>query len=161
MLKFPPENFYIRILETVLEETAPDVVIIKITEIMRRELVKLSIDTPISGIAKILWDQNVGSVLIYDGKEDNIIGFIDDRAIFKLIADNRNPLEVKSKTILKKLECVPKNLTVKEMWEKYGNTIHKRFGVVDENGKVIGILRKKTLASFHMQLLKEELGIEL
>ncbi|OLS14018.1 MAG: hypothetical protein RBG13Loki_2333 [Promethearchaeota archaeon CR_4] len=135
--------------------------VIKITEIMRRELVKLSIDTPISVIAKTLWDKNVGSVLIYDGKEDNIVGFIDDRAIFKLIAENRNPLEVKSSTIFKKLECVPKSLTVKEMWEKYGNSNHKRFGIVDENSKVIGILRKKTLATIHMQLLKEELGIEL
>ncbi len=128
---------------------------------MRRELIKLSIDSPISVVAKTLWDNNVGSVLIYEGKEDNVVGFIDDRAIFKLIAENKNPLEVKSRTILKTLERVPKNLSVKEMWEKYGNTIHKRFGIVDENGKVIGILRKKTLAAFHMQLLKEELGIEL
>ncbi len=134
---------------------------LKITEIMRRELIRLSIDAPISEIAKTLWDNNVGSVVIYDGKEDNIVGFIDDRAIFKLIAENKNPLEIKSRTIVKKLECVPKNLTVKEMWEKYGATVHKRFGIVDENGKVIGILRKKTLAAFHMQLLKEELGIEL
>ncbi len=128
---------------------------------MRRELIRLSIDSPISHIAKTLWDSNVGSVVIYEGKEDNIVGFIDDRAIFKLIAENQNPLEVKSRSIVKKLECVPKNLTVKEMWERYGNTVHKRFGIVDENGKVIGILRKKTLAAFHMQLLKEELGIEL
>ncbi len=128
---------------------------------MRRELIRLSIDSPISLIAKTLWDSNVGSVVIYEGKEDNIVGFIDDRAIFKLIAENKNPLEVKSRTIVKKLELIPKNLTVKETWEKYGNTVHKRFGVVDENGKVIGILRKKTLAAFHMQLLKEELGIEL
>ncbi len=128
---------------------------------MRRELIRLSIDSPISAIAKTLWDNNVGSVVIFDGKEDNIVGFIDDRAIFKLIAENKNPLETKSRSIVKKLELIPKNLTVKETWEKYGNTVHKRFGVVDENGKVIGILRKKTLAAFHMQLLKEELGIEL
>ncbi len=138
-----------------------DYLIVKITEIMRRELIKASIDAPISEIAKILWDSNVGSVVIYEGKEDNVVGFIDDRAIFKLIAENKNPLEIKSRTIVKKLECIPKNMTVKETWEKYGNTVHKRFGVVDENGKVIGILRKKTLAAFHMQLLKEELGIEL
>ncbi len=134
---------------------------VKITEIMRRELIKLPIESPIAAIAKVLWDNNIGSVVIYEGKEDNIIGFIDDRAIFKLIADSKNPLEVQARTIIKKLEMVPKNLTVKECWEKYGNTVHKRFGIVDENGKVIGILRKKTLAAFHMQLLKEELGIEL
>jgi Mg2+/Co2+ transporter CorB len=126
---------------------------------MRKEIVKLPVDTPINEIAKTLWDNNIGSVLIYEDDPDNVLGFVDDRVIFKLIAENRNPLEVDTRTIIKKLETHSNHLTIQELWDAVQDSISKVLGIVDDDGKVVGIIRKKTLAKLRFQLLKEELGI--
>jgi Mg2+/Co2+ transporter CorB len=126
---------------------------------MRKEIVKLPVDTPINEIAKTLWDNNIGSVLIFEDDPDNVLGFVDDRAIFKLIAENRNPLEVETRSIIKKLETHSNHLTIQELWDAVQDSISKVLGIVDDDGKVVGIIRKKTLAKLRFQLLKEELGI--
>lgn len=132
----------------------------RITDYMRAEVLKVSVDTPINEIAKLLWDNNIGSVLIYEDEPDNVLGFVDDRAIFKLIAENRNPLEVDTRSIIKMLETHSKHLTIQELWDRVHDSISKVLGIVDDDGKVIGVIRKKTLAKLRFQLLKEELGIE-
>ncbi|HMF32952.1 MAG TPA: CBS domain-containing protein [Candidatus Lokiarchaeia archaeon] len=131
----------------------------KVREYMRTEIVRVPVDTPINEIAKLLWDNNIGSVLVFEDNEDNVLGFVDDRAIFKLIAENRNPLEVDTRSIIKKLETHSVHLTVQELWDQVQDSISKVLGIEDDDGKVVGIMRKKTLAKLRFQVLKEELGI--
>ncbi len=131
---------------------------VKTLELARTELITADIESPINVLAKMMWDNNVASILLTE--KDKIIGFIDDRSLFQLVANNINPLEKKPREILKTLETIPAIWDVDEAWEFMKTTIGKRFGVVDKNGKVLGILRKKTLAKMRLRLLKEELGIE-
>lgn len=132
----------------------------KIIKIARTgtDLVTAPIDTPINVLAKTMWDNNIGSILLTE--DDKIVGFIDDRSLFQLVANNINPLEKQPREILKTLETIPEDWDVHRVGEFLKTTIGKRFGVVNTEGEVIGIVRRKTVNKIRLQLLKEELGIE-
>ncbi|GAB4321123.1 MAG: hypothetical protein Kow0069_25340 [Promethearchaeota archaeon] len=130
----------------------------KVLELARRKLITADISTPINELAKMMWDNIVGSILITEG--GRIVGFIDDRSLFQLIANNINPLEKNAREILKTLETIPADWDVSQAWEFMKTTIGKRFGVVNDKGEVVGILQRKNVAKMRLRLLKEELGIE-
>ncbi|MHA1730493.1 MAG: CBS domain-containing protein [Promethearchaeota archaeon] len=130
----------------------------RVIELARTKLVTADIETPINVLAKMMWDNNIGSILLTEN--DKIVGFIDDRSLFQLVSNNINPLEKKPREILKSLETIKADWDIEEAWDFMKTTIGKRFGVVDDNGKVLGILNKKTLGKIRLRLLKEELGIE-
>ena len=57
----------------------------KVHEIMKRDVVHVSSDTPIEEAAMILSDRDIGSLPVVDGSE--LVGIISDRDIFRALVD--------------------------------------------------------------------------
>ncbi|MHA1898636.1 MAG: CBS domain-containing protein [Promethearchaeota archaeon] len=129
----------------------------KIIELARKRLIDADINSNFRDIARIMLNNNVGSVIIRENGK--IIGFIDDKSILNLIKDGINPIEEKIKDYIKKFPEIEYNLDVVEAWEKIKNRQEERWGLVKE-GSVIGIVRKRTISDFYTRILKEELHIE-
>lgn len=129
----------------------------KIIELARTNLIKADITATFQDIAVLMIENNVGSVVIVDGE---ITGFIDDKTILRILSKNKNPLDLPINKVLTKFPKINQNDKVLDTWEKIKENEIERYGVTDDNGKIIGIVRKRTINDFRVTLLKKQLNIE-
>ncbi|NMC07837.1 MAG: CBS domain-containing protein [Candidatus Lokiarchaeota archaeon] len=131
----------------------------KVIEFARTDLVKRPMDTPIQEIAKIMREGIIGSVFL-TGKDGKIQGLIEDRAIFALIAEGKNPLLVKPADLMEKLLIVKEETPALEVLELMNKKSILRVGVASADGTLVGIVSKKKLQFEQLRMLKSDLGIE-
>jgi len=115
---------------------------IKVSEIMTRELITVPPDASIAEVAKLMDENNIGSVIVKEG--GRVVGIITERDIIKRYAakmKDKLPSEVKAREIM-----TDKLITIGE-WEDIYEAARKmcehnirRLIVRDRNGCTVGII---------------------
>ncbi len=119
----------------------------RVEDVARRKLVTCRVDDNISFVAKLMVDEEVGSVFVED-INGRIVGLITDGQIFRLVAERKNPEEVKAGDIMtREVYSIHKNATLLEAWRVFQSTGVKRLAVTDGE-KIIGVLSRKMLQRF-------------
>ncbi|MCP4764156.1 MAG: CBS domain-containing protein [archaeon] len=129
-----------------------------IMELARTNLIKSDENSTLQTIAKVMLDNNVGSVVIT--RKDEILGFVDEKAILNLISNGENPVNHPVKPIISEFPTLSKDSKVLDAWEKIKNSKYERYGITNEKNKIIGVIRKRTINDFRIRILKETLNIE-
>ncbi len=113
-------------------------------DIARKELVFCDINDTIPAIAKHLRSKNIGSMIVRKG--DGYAGIITEDNVLDAIAKGVDVVNAKVRDIkLDPLETVHKDASladVESLFETHGMT---RIGVVDDEGKIIAVAKKKNL----------------
>ncbi len=132
---------------------------VKIINIARKNIIFCKSDDTVNIIAKLMVDYNIGSVLVKDIKNNQFIGLIDDRMLFRLLTYEENPIPKKAKEIMKSINHIYGDLDIEEAWEEMEKKEGERFCVIDQDNNVIGIVKKKTVGVLRLKYLKQKLGI--
>lgn len=112
-----------------------------IGEIVNRDLVTVSRDTPIREVATLMESKDVGSVLVVEN--DIPRGIITDRDIvLRCISDSQvNIDDCKASDVMTdSIDVVPENAGLFDCISKMRDGKVRRMPVVDSQGKAIGIL---------------------
>ncbi|MBN2155825.1 MAG: CBS domain-containing protein [Candidatus Lokiarchaeota archaeon] len=130
----------------------------KIIDFARTNLIKADIDTSFGNLAELMLKNNIGSIVIT--VEGEIVGFVDDKSILKLISEKKNPNDLKVEQFVQKFPLIHEETHILDAWEDAKELPHERYGIINEDGKIIGIIRKRTMNRFRYLILKEEMNIE-
>jgi len=130
----------------------------KIIELARTNLIKADIEVNFSEIASLMIKNIVGSVVIT--KNNKILGFIDERVILKLVSEGKDPNKERLEPYILEFPTINQDMDILDAWDYIQDKINERWGVVDNDNKIIGIIRKRTINDFRVRILKEELNIE-
>jgi predicted transcriptional regulator len=112
----------------------------KVKDAMHKHVEWVSPDTPIGKIAKIMCDEDIGSVPI--GENDRLVGMVTDRDITcRAVAQNMSPAKTTARDVMSKgivycrdsddLEDALKVMRSKQL---------RRLPVIDANKRMVGIL---------------------
>lgn len=129
-----------------------------IMELARTNLIKSDESSTLQNIAKIMLDNNVGSVVIT--KKEEILGFVDEKTILDMVSKGQNPVNQPVKEITIKFPTLSQETNVLDAWEKIKSSNDERYGITNETNKIIGVIRKRTINDFRIRILKESLNIE-
>ncbi|MHA1272349.1 MAG: CBS domain-containing protein [Promethearchaeota archaeon] len=132
---------------------------VKLKTIARKNIIYCNRDDTVDKIAKIMVDHNIGSVLVRDPENEQFIGLIDDKMLFRLLTTGENPIPKKAEEIMVDLNKLSGELDIEQAWNEMEKINSDRFCVVDENNNVIGIVKKKTVGMLRLKYLKQKLGI--
>ncbi|MEM4445887.1 MAG: CBS domain-containing protein [Nitrososphaerota archaeon] len=116
----------------------------KVEDVARRKLVTCKIDDDIPSVARLMVEEEVGSVFVED-KSGKIVGLITDGQIFRLLAQRRDTATVKAGDIMtREVYSIDKNASLADAWKLFQSTGVKRLAVTDE-GRIIGVLSRKVV----------------
>ncbi|MEM3465460.1 MAG: CBS domain-containing protein [Candidatus Jordarchaeales archaeon] len=114
----------------------------KVEDVARRKLVTCRIDDDVPFVAKLMVEEEVGSVFVED-RSGKIVGLITDGQIFRLVAQRQNPENVKAGDIMvREVYTIDKDATLTDAWRLFQSTGVKRLAVTDK-GRIIGVLSRK------------------
>ncbi|MHA1109564.1 MAG: CBS domain-containing protein [Promethearchaeota archaeon] len=130
----------------------------KIIEFARTNLIKADIGTSFSALADLMLKENIGSIIIT--QNDDIIGFVDDKTILRLISEGKNPNDQHLVEFVQKFPLIHKDTHILDAWEDAKDLHHERYGIMSDEGIIIGIIRKRTMNRFRYLIMKEEMNIE-
>lgn len=113
-------------------------------DIARKNVVICKIDDPISEVARMMVDEEVGSLFVEDDLGE-IVGLITDKEIFQVIAEGENPKELIAEDVMKSpVFTVDRNAPVTEVQMVFEQTNSERIAVED-GGKIVGVINRKIL----------------
>lgn len=116
------------------------------SSIMRPKLVVCNETENLQAVAKKMYDEKVGSVLIKQKKE--IVGIIIDRDILKAIVDGKDFTAAPAAEIMSSpLDCCEADDSLEDCKKLFDKTHHSRL-VVKKEGKVVGVLLRKFVERF-------------
>ena len=116
-------------------------------DIGRKELIFCSADDTIREVAKDLRSKDIGSMIVKSG--DGYAGIITEDNILHAISEGVNVLDKKVGEIeLDTLHTIKKNATLSEVSNLFASTGTTRAGVVDEDGRIVAVVKKKNLELF-------------
>jgi len=128
---------------------------VKVKEIMKRHVVTIDPDIPMSTVAKILTNNRIGSVVIVEG--DKPIGIVTTNDIVTLIARNRDPKKVKAGKFWKErgrpFMTISPDEDILSVAKKMIKCGLKRFPVV-KDGKLKGIVSTKEILLVSPELIE-------
>lgn len=116
------------------------------SSIMRSKLVVCNDTENLKAVAKKMYDEKVGSVLIKQKEE--IIGIIIDRDILKAVVDGKDFTTAPAGEIMSSpLDCCGADDSLEHCKELFDKTHHSRL-VVKKEGEVVGVLLRKFVERF-------------
>ncbi|MBW1895253.1 MAG: CBS domain-containing protein [Deltaproteobacteria bacterium] len=116
------------------------------SSIMRSKLVVCNDTESLKAVAKKMFDEKVGSVLIKQKEE--VIGIIIDRDILKAIVDGIDFTTAPATEIMSSpLDCCSADDSLEHCNELFEKTHHSRL-VVKKEEKVVGVLLRKFVERF-------------
>ncbi len=117
----------------------------KVRDIMTEKVECVSPETGLENVAKLMGENDIGSVPVYQGK--TILGLITDRDIvIRAVAKGKNPTTMKAKDVMSTdIISVSPDTDAHEAADKMSEYQIKRLPVI-ENGKLAGILALGDLA---------------
>lgn len=116
------------------------------SSIMRAHLVVCDATESLRAIAKKMFDEKVGSVLIKQGEE--ITGIIIERDVLRAIVEGRDFTETAAAEIMSyPLDCCDADDSLEQCKKLFDQTHHSRL-VVKKDEKVVGVLLRKFLERF-------------
>ena len=111
-----------------------------IQDIMTRDVQTISSQETIQRAAQLMDELNVGAIPVLDG--DKLVGMITDRDItVRSVAVGQDPRSTKVSDVMSTdvRTCTP-GQSIEEVLSQMGDVQIRRVPVVDESGKVIGIV---------------------
>ena len=111
-------------------------------DIARRNVVICKVDATLSDVARMMVDEEVGSLLVEDDSGE-IVGLITDREIFQIVAEGENPKELIAEDVMiSPVYTVDRNAPITEVQMIFGQTDAERIAVED-GGKIVGVINRK------------------
>jgi CBS domain-containing protein len=118
----------------------------KLREVMTPNPSTVSSDSPVTGAAKIMRDEDVGIVPIVEG--DRLVGTVTDRDIaIRVIAEGKEPQSTTVREIAStQLVTIDPEQDLDEAARLMAKHQVRRLPVVEEDGRLVGILAQADLA---------------
>nr|MDO8079602.1 CBS domain-containing protein [Candidatus Freyarchaeota archaeon] len=119
-----------------------------IVNAMSREVVTCHISDPLPKVAQLMVDNWISSVFVRDDN-DRVVGIITDGIIFRLVAKEKDPRLYKAGDVMvRDIITVGPNASIDELKSLFDKTKVKRVGVVNNKGKIIGVISKRWVNRF-------------
>jgi len=113
-------------------------------DISRKELVFCKVEDPVRKVAETFLQKNIGSMIVVSG--DGYAGFVTDDSIFRAVAEGVDLRSAKVGDLkLDPLFTIRKEAPLSEVSALFAKTGTTRMGVVDDSGKIVAVVKKKTL----------------
>lgn len=130
----------------------------KIIDFARRNLIKADFTSSFNILAKLMLKENIGSIVIT--QDDEIVGFIDDKTILRLVSEGKKINDLSIENYIQKFPLIHQDTHLLDAWQDVKDHGSERYGIIDEKGKIKGIIRKRTISRFRYLILKEEMHID-
>jgi CBS domain-containing protein len=126
-----------------------------VQEVMTENPTTVTSDTPASEAARIMKTEDTGIVPIVEG--DRLAGVITDRDLaIRILAEEKSPDTPVGKLASKDLVTVDPQQSLEEAARLMAGNQVRRLPVVEEDGRLVGILAQKDLAEAGHDLLTGE-----
>jgi predicted transcriptional regulator len=123
----------------------------------RKKIVYCWLDENVTDISKRLTMENIGSMVV-DDRNGKHIGMLTDLAIFKAISTCVDVCRLKVKDLkLEPFVTAPMDMDIEEVMEKFNQTGVTRIALLDDDGDIAGILKRKNLERFARFQIGEKL----
>lgn len=111
-----------------------------IRDVMTAQVNFVASDTPVNEIARLLRDQDIGSVPVADGEK--LVGMVTDRdLVVRGMADGVDPRSLRARDVMSpKLVCCVEDQTIEEVLDQMGQEQVRRMPVVDANRRLVGVV---------------------
>jgi CBS domain-containing protein len=118
----------------------------KIQEVMTSNPCSIDADKPVSYAAKMMKDEDVGFAPIVEG--DKLIGTVTDRDIaMKVVAEGRDPQSTTVREIAStNLVTIDPQQDLDEALRLMASNQIRRLPVVEEDGRLVGVVAQKDVA---------------
>jgi CBS domain-containing protein len=125
-------------------------------DVARKNVITCQPDEDLRFVAKLMVDHWISSVIVVE--RDKPVGIVTDGIIFRLIAKGRNPLNlVASDVMVSPVHTIPMNTTLEEAVKAFKKTKVNRLAIVNEGGKLVGIITKKDVDRYEVYSVAERL----
>jgi CBS domain-containing protein len=130
---------------------------ILIREAMTKNVITISGDVPVSEAARIMGKNNIGSLVVVEGKSP--VGIVTERDItYRVVALDKKPSAVKASEIMSKpVETIGPETTITEASKIMARQNLRRLPVI-ENDKLLGIITNKDIVQIapgQIEILRE------
>jgi CBS domain-containing protein len=118
----------------------------KINDVMTKDPCSIDADKPVAYAAKMMKDEDVGFAPIVEG--DKLIGAVTDRDIaIKVVAEGRDPQTTTVREIAStNLVTVDPQQELDEALRLMASSQVRRLPVVEEDGRLVGVVAQKDVA---------------
>ncbi|MGB9615304.1 MAG: CBS domain-containing protein, partial [Fervidobacterium sp.] len=116
---------------------------IKVEEFMTKDVVYVKPDRTVAQVKEILRLKRISGVPVVDD-EEKVIGIISIEDIIKSLENGTLNGKV-SEHMTKDVICLSKDMTMQEVMKQFERYRYGRFPVVDEYGKLVGIVTKNDI----------------
>lgn len=125
-------------------------------DVARKKVITCDPDEGLPSLAKKMVDHWISSILVIEkGKP---VGIVTDGIIFRLIAQKRNPLNIIAKEVMvSPVHTIHANTTLRETEAQFLKTKVNRLAIVDDEGKLVGIVSKKDVNRYAAYSLAERM----
>jgi len=105
-------------------------------------------DSPLASVVRILIEEDIGSILVKDRK-GGYAGILTDKKLLGVIAKGADLSDMSVGELdLEPIVFVDKNADIDEVRAKFGQTHTTRLVMTDDEGRVVGVLKKKNIDRF-------------
>lgn len=121
----------------------------KVKELMTKKPAVATPDTDLTQVARMMADQQVGSIPVVENKESRkVVGIVTDRDIAtRAVAEGKNPLQMKASEIMSKpVITVNEDDDVNDVARLMEKNMVRRIPVVDEKGELCGMVAQADIA---------------
>ena len=126
----------------------------KVSDVMKTDVVSADPETKVSDIAKIMSNNQLGSVVIKDFEKEEPLGIVTWSTIITFIGNNGNPNQTKAKSLMKKkLITIEDGKSILDASKLFVKHNIDRLPVVDKKGKLVGILSYKDILATTPELI--------
>jgi CBS domain-containing protein len=137
---------------------------VKVREVMKKFVVTAEPGINMAEAAKIMTSNRVGSIVLID-KDSKPVGIITNEDIVSVVSDGKNPKSVKAGGVkMRDFVSVSPEDTIVKVTKKMIKTGVKRLPVVDNKGKIVGIVSEKEIVLISpemMNILSEKLKMRV
>ena len=112
----------------------------KVKEIMTRLVTILPPDAPLSEVASVMRDQDIGSIPIAD--QEQLLGIVTDRDIVvRAVADGADTRDLTARDVMSTgVRHCSEDQSVEEVLEKMGGEQVRRLPVLDAQRRLVGLV---------------------
>jgi CBS domain-containing protein len=118
------------------------------SEVMTKNVMTATKQTPLKEIAKLMKDENVGIIPVVD-EQHRLLGVVTDRDIVtRLLAQGKDISSAKAEDVMTDdIEAVTPDESIHDVLSAMGDKHVRRVPVVDKNDRLLGIISLSDLAS--------------
>ncbi len=127
-----------------------------VIDVARRKVITAMPEDNLRVVAKMMVDHWISSILIVEKGEP--VGIITDGIIFRLIAQGKNPLALLAKNVMvSPVHTIHMDTTLYDAEREFVKSKVSRLAIVDDEGKLVGIVSKKDIDRFAAYSLAERI----